>query len=157
MYVIRRKTHYYIGCRRQETNGLWRIGVPGQISSQPLHRHIGHTAAPERMQYPVNTDRFPEPGPGLPKRNGHHHRRDAHRLFSVPHGGASLWTRFKALPRLLSCEGTRVSIQGVELVRLPPCSLTAAAFASNGAAGLFVGNPSGLPAPSPQQLAKTRE
>ena len=30
-YVSR--THHYIGNRRQENNGLWRIGVPGQISS----------------------------------------------------------------------------------------------------------------------------
>ena len=30
-YVSR--THHYIGNRRQENNGLWRIGVPGQLSS----------------------------------------------------------------------------------------------------------------------------
>ena len=29
-YVSR--THHYIGNRRQENNGLWRIGVPGQVS-----------------------------------------------------------------------------------------------------------------------------
>ena len=32
-YVSR--THHYIGNRRQENNGLWRIGVPGQISRVP--------------------------------------------------------------------------------------------------------------------------
>ena len=38
----------------------------------------------------------------------------------------------------------RVSIQGVELVRLPPCSYTTAAFRSNEAAGLFARSLSGL-------------
>ena len=37
-----------------------------------------------------------------------------------------------------------VSIQGVELVRLPPCSFTTAAFVSHGAAGFFTGSLSGL-------------
>ena len=42
-YVSR--THHYIGNRRQENNGLGRIGVPGQISRPAPARLVGRTIA----------------------------------------------------------------------------------------------------------------
>ena len=57
--------------------------LPSPIAT-PSYRH---TAAPERRPRSINTKDCHERSLGLPKRNGQHHRRDAHRLFSSSRQG----------------------------------------------------------------------
>ena len=86
------------------------------------------------MQCAVNTDHCPERIRAFPSVTVATAEETCARSFLSPRRGVPP-DPFQGPSALLQCESMPVSIQGVQLVRSPPCSLTTAAFASHGAAG----------------------